>query len=619
MKNSWLFRVAVGTTCLTLGLAVTYACKGFLDTPTQGSLDQTALATKAGVEGALIAAYRSLDCNNATSDNWGCAASNWPFGSITSDDAYKGSEASDQPQATKLELYAWSSDQAQDYLDVKWASMYEGVVRANATIRLLDKVCPQKPCTQITDADIDGIRGEATFLRAHYHFELWRMWGNIPYYDETDTDFRKANDLGVDGVAQRIIADLDAAIGLLPPTPRNGDKGRASAWAARAYKGRVLVYMHQYAAAVATLDSVVASNVFRLEPSFDRVWTGFQQFSDGPETILAYQASVNDGEPNGNNSNYGERLNLPHSGSPFKCCGFHQPSQNLANFFAVDAATGLPLAFTSPATWNNRDSTWVASVTDVVDPRMDWTIGRDSVPYKDWGMQIPTTLLVSGWIRAPGYGGRYSPKKNAQEKASGAVSTVGWQPEQENGVHIHIFRYADMLLLDAEAKVETGDLAGALAIVNQIRTRAAVAAQGCGDGSTDAGLVARYPACAGDDRMAVPINDPSIGWATYRVGLYTAADWPDQATAREAVRIERRLELAMEGQRLFDLRRYGGTYAQQVMNDYLAKEATPARRAYKTAQIPYATPLNDYYPIPVVEIDLSKVGGADRLTQNPEW
>src|SRR5438552_452375 len=300
MKNSWIFKVAVGTACLGLGLSITYACKDFLNTPAQGTLNENALATKAGVEGSLIAAYRSLDCNNATNGNWGCAASNWPFGSITSDDAYKGSEATDQPQATKIELYAWSSDQAQDYLDRKWASMYEGVVRANATLRLLAKVSQLKPGA-ISRADSASIAGEARFLRAHYHFESWRMWGNVPYYDETDTDFRKANDLGAAAVANRIIADLDAAIALLPATPRNGQVGRVTSWTAQAYKGRVQVYTHQYAAAVTTLDAVVASKVYDLEPSFDRVWTGFKQFSNGKETILAYEASVNDGEPNGNN------------------------------------------------------------------------------------------------------------------------------------------------------------------------------------------------------------------------------------------------------------------------------------------------------------------------------
>src|SRR2546430_4187165 len=389
--------------------------------------------------------------------------------------------------------------------------------------------------------------------------------------------------------------------------------GRVTSWTARGYKGRVLAYTHQYAAAVATFDSVIASGPYALELSFDGVSPGFHQYADGRETILAYQASVNDGEPSGNNSNYGERLNLPHSGSPFKCCGFHQPSQNLANFYAVNSVSGLPKAFTDSATWNNRDSVWVASPTDTVDPRVDWTIGRRWVPYKDWGLEDTT------WIRAPGYGGPYSPKKNAQEKASGAVSKVGWQPEQENGVHIHIFRYADLLLLDAEAKVETNDLAGALALVNQVRARAGVAAQGCGDGASDAALTARYPKCAGDNRMAVPINDTTISWATYKISPSTLANWPTPAAARLAVQIERRLELGMEGQRLFDLRRYGGTVAQQVMSAYLAAESTSVRRGYKIAQAPYALPANNYYPIPQVEIDLSKIGGQSRLTQNTGW
>ena len=621
MTNSWRFKMLGGTACLLVGLAITYACSDFLNTPAQGTLDVNALSTKVGVEGSLIAAYRSLDCNNATNGNWGCAASNWPFGSITTDDAYKGSEATDQPQATKLELYAWSSDQAQDYLDRKWASMYEGVVRANATIRLLQAVSASKP-GEISHVDSMGIMGEALFLRAHYHFELWRMWGNVPYYFETDNDFRKPNDTdaarGADSVAKLVLADLQAAAALLPATPRNGEKGRVTSWTARAYKGRVLAYTHQYAAAIATFDSVIANGPYGLEVSFDRVWTGFHQYADGPETILAYQSSVNDGEPSGNNSNYGERLNLPHSGSPFKCCGFHQPSQNLANLYAVDGVTGLPKAFVDSTTWNNRDSIYWASPTDTVDPRMDWTIGRYNAPYKDWGMETACfTPCTDGWIRAPGYGGPYSPKKNAQEKASGAVSKVGWQPEQENGVHIHIFRFADLLLLDAEAKVETNDLPGALTLVNRVRTRAGVAAQGCGDGATDAALVTKYPKCAGDSRLAVPINDTTISWATYKVSLYPA--FASQADARRAVRIERRLELAMEGQRLFDLRRYGGGYAAAVMTAYLAKEDTPLRRPYKLAQTPYSTPLNDLYPIPTVEIDLSTVGGVKRLTQNPNW
>jgi len=135
------------------------------------------------------------------------------------------------------------------------------------------------------------------------------------------------------------------------------------------------------------------SGIYALEASYDRVWTGFPEYRNGKETILAYQAAANEGEPNGNNANYGERLNFPHSGSPFGCCGFHQPSQNLVNFFAVDATTGLPLALTNP-TWNANDANFTAGASKPVDPRLDWTVGRDGVPYKDWGPH------ESGWIRS---------------------------------------------------------------------------------------------------------------------------------------------------------------------------------------------------------------------------
>lgn len=614
MKTLLRSRLVRGTTALALLGAVTYACSDFLDTPAQGTLDETTLLTAGGVEGSLIAAYRMLDCSSSTGA-WGCAASNWVFGDITSDDAYKGSEASDQPGATQVELYLWSTGQAGDYFDQKWQTVYEGIVRANATVRLLDRVLTEKP-GEITATQADGIRGEALFLRAHYHFEAWRMWGNVPYYFETDTDYRKANDTdaarGADAVAQLIIADLDQAIALLPEEPRNGDAGRATSWTAKAYKGRVQAYTGQWAEALVTLRDVETNGPYELEQSFDRVWTGFQEFTNGPETIFAFQASSNDGEPAGWNANWGETLNFPHSGSPFGCCGFHQPSQNLANVFAVDPGTGLPLAFTSPGTWNTRDSTWVASATDVVDPRLDWTIGRDNVPYKDWGMHLPL------WIRAPSYGGRYSPKKNVHENASGSQSQVGWNAAQLNSVHIHLFRFADLLLLLAEAEVEAGSIANAQVIVNQIRARAAQTAQGCGGAPTpdaQAELVTKYPVCDGDARLAVPINDTSIGWATYQVGQYTTP-WPDQATARTAVRLERRLELAMEGQRFFDLRRWGFAVTSQTINDYLTEEKT--RRAYKAVQVPFAS-RNMYYPIPPVEIELTNTSGEVRLTQNPGW
>jgi hypothetical protein len=621
MTNLLRSRLVRGTVVFALIGAITYACSDFLNTPSQGTLDATTLQTRDGVEGSLIAAYRTLDCTNSVGA-WGCAASNWTFGDITSDDAYKGSEATDQPGATQIELYNWTLGQAPDYLDQKWSTVYEGVVRANSVLRILEGVQTAKP-TEIPAADAAAIRGEALFLRAHYHFEAWRMWGNVPYYKETDLDPRKPNDLTSAEVAQLIIDDLDTAIALLPPTPRNGEVGRATSWTARAYKGRVFAYTNQWDSALVTFRAIagnpftaagVPPGPYGLETSFDHVWTGFQALKNGKETIFAYEASSNDGEPNGQNANWGETLNFPHSGSPFGCCGFHQPSQNLANFYAVDGLTGLPKAFTSPGTWNSRDSIWVAAVTDTVDPRMDWTIGRDNVPYKDWGLHQPK------WIRAPGYGGRYSPKKNAHENASGSQSAVGWNAPQLNSIHIHLFRYADLLLMLAEAEAQVGGgggLATATNIVNAIRARAAVTAQGCGGAVSQAAeslLVVKYPLCNGDTRLAVPINDPSIKWATYKVSPYPV--FADQATALNAIRMERRLELGMEGQRFFDMRRYGEAYATATMNAYLNVEKL--RRTYKSAQVPFAT-RNMLFPIPPIEIDLSKVGATENLVQNPGW
>ncbi len=144
MKTLLRSRLVLGTACFALLGVITYACKNFLDTPAQGTLDQTALLTHAGVEGSLIATYRMLDCSEDVG-SWGCAASNWTFGDITSDDAYKGSEATDQPGATQIELYNWTTGQAPDYLDQKWSTVYEGVVRANSTLRLLEQVRTAKP------------------------------------------------------------------------------------------------------------------------------------------------------------------------------------------------------------------------------------------------------------------------------------------------------------------------------------------------------------------------------------------------------------------------------------------------------------------------------------------
>src|SRR3989454_6950245 len=560
MKQQDRNRLLYGMAVVMLAAGGAYACKDFLNIPPQGTVVEASLETKAGVEGTLIAAYRSLDCSSSSAGSWGCAASNWVWGSVPSGDAHKGSNAGDQQPINDIETFSWAVGEAEGYLNQKWSQAYEGVFRANATLNLLNRVQALKPL-EIPTADANSIKGEALFLRAHYHFEAYRMWGHIPYYFEADTTpvaqggFRKANDLPLDSIVKLIVADLNSAIALLRATPRNGDLGRATSWAAKAYKGRVQVYGATrtpalWDAALTTLRDVQANGPYALETSFDHTWTGFTQYRNGKETILAFQASVRDGEPSGWNSNWGERLNFPHSGSHFGCCGFHQPSQNLVNFYAVDA-NGLPLALAGPA-WNNPDTNFAGGDMTPVDPRLDWTVGRDKVPYKDWG------LHNRGWIRDASYSGPFSTKKNVHEQGASDENNVGWQATQTNDVNIHIFRYADLLLMLAEAEIHatTGILDNARTIVNQIRARAGQVAQGCGTADT---LVTKaWPACVTNDTikpMAVKmyqgvnsIDSLTTPWAKYRIGLYTLP-FASAAQADQAVQYERRPQPAMEGQR----------------------------------------------------------------------
>jgi len=644
-RHMWQ-RLLYSVAGLVVITGVTYSCKNFLDQPAQGTVDQATLMNKVGVEGSLVAAYRALDCSSS-SGAWGCAVSNWVWGGVTSNDAYKGSDLGDQNPIHSVEIFQWNLGDADSYLNQKWSQVYEGVFRANAAIRILDAVVAASP-NEISVPDQNAIRGEALFLRAHYHFEAYRMWGHIPYYFEADSlpvavgGYRKANDLPLDSIVKLIIADLSTAETLLPNAPRNGEKGRASRYTAMAYKGRVQVYgagsapaSPYWAAAKATFDSVKASGVYGLETGYNRVWTADPAFRNGKETIFAYQASVRDGEPNGQNANFGERLNFPYSeANHFTCCGFYQPSFNLVNFYLVDAA-GLPLAMSS-ATWNSptpepapqippsdtgqvwKGLNFHGGIMTPVDPRLDWTVGRDRVPYKDWN------LHARSWIRDASYSGPYSPKKNVHEQAfPDAEDNVGWVATQTNNVPIHIFRYADMLLMDAEVEVELGNLDVARAIVNQIRARAAVVAQGCG---ADATVLAAYTAyCTGKTSMtdtlqanvATGVDSLQSGWAFYKIGLYNTP-WTGlgQAYARNAVRAERRLELAMEGQRFFDLRRWA--IADTSVNNYVSSEA--ARISYLAgAAGQFTLPKYQFYPIPSVQVELSKVGGQCRLQQNTGW
>ena len=563
-------KITVYIAALLLAVLTLVACsEEFLDAPAQGALDADILSDQNGVEAALIATYSLLD-GWAQFGGWAAGGSNSVFGSMASDDAYKGSEPGDQQPMTDVELYQWSTGNVDGYFNDKWRVLYEGVARANATITLMNSV------EDVPASDKQRIEGEARFLRSHYHFEAYKVWKNIPYYTEADEDFRKSN-VETDAMPL-IIEDMQAAIDLLPES--QDQVGRVNKWTAKAYMGKIKLWANDLSGAESLLDDVVNNGPYDLRDCFHDVFSASEE--NGPETVLAYQASSNDGDGGGENGNRNDRLNFPHSGSPFGCCGFHQPSQNLVNAFKVKA-DGTPFL---DGSFNDADVT----ATDLVDPRLDWTVGRDDVPFLDWGLHKPE------WIRDRAWAGPYSPKKNIYEQGTGVGSQVGWAPYQLHSMNMHLLRYADVILMLAEIKADNGDLERARELVNMIRMRAGNCAQGP-DGVA----------------VEVPIDDAGITWATYKVEPY-ATSFASKEEALAAVRMERRLELAMEGHRFFDLRRWG--IAKQVLNDYIEVEKT--KRNYLTAAAPYED-RHDLYPLPIQQIELSQVDGADRLVQNPGW
>ncbi len=301
--------------------------------------------------------------------------------------------------------------------------------------------------------------------------------------------------------------------------------------------------------------------------------------NNNAESILEVQFSVNDGANISRNGNRGHTLNYPYGGGALTtCCGFFQPTQNLVNAHKTDA-NGLPLL----DTFNQSDVPGNNSVTYTgnLDPRLDWSVGRDGVPYLDWGIHNP------GYVRDPGYAGPFSPKKQSPYRAENGTLTWSNNPRQ-NANNYRMIRYSHVLLWLAEVEVEVGDLEKARQLVNQIRRRA-----------------------ANPDGFVKLANGTPAG--NYVVKEYTAP-WTDKEMARKAVRFEERLEFAMEGHRYFDLVRWG--IAENTLNDYLTVEQT--KRNYLQGSR-FVKGKHEYFPIPDQEILNSQLQGKATLVQNPNY
>ncbi len=579
-----------------IGLLSMHSCSNeFLTNTPKGQYSPTSLTNLKGIEGLLVGAYGMLDGEGIDGQaSWENEVQNWVFGGIPSDDAYKGTDAGDQPEQSFIERYDFQPTNG--HIKNKWRGLYEGVARCND---VLDNMAG---AADISAERKKTIEAEVRFLRGYYHFEAKKIFRDVPYIDEKAYDANDPNSTKIPNdkdIWPNIEADFQAAAAALPN--KQGDVGRPTKWAALAHLAKAYMYQGfnvstgaantaKLTQAKAVLDQIVASNQYSLTDKYSENFDAGSR--NNRESIFEVQYAISSSDDGA--STRGMGLAHPYA-SPWGCCGFYQPSQNLVNAHQTDV-NGLPLL----DTFNNVDVKSDQGVkldeaytpsTVPLDPRLDWNVGRRGILYRDF------KIHNSDFVRDQTYAGPYSPKKHVASKAFTSIG--GWQNLTAN--NYRLIRYAHVLLWLAECEVEVGSLARAQELTNMVRGRAA----------NPADFVKKATQGAKRDEYVVT-EAPA---ANYVIKKYTAA-WADKVLARKAIRHETRLEFAMEGHRFFDLVRWG--IASDVLNEYVSKESAPTKRTYlKDAK--FVKGKHEYYPLPQDAIDFAFLNGKPTLVQNPAY
>jgi len=562
---------------LSLLICSTFSCKKeFLALQPQGELTEEQLMSQEGVEGLLIGSYSLLNGNlDGTWGNYGAAPSQWLFGEVASDNAHKGSSTGDQPPMNAIEQHAPTS--TNDNLSNIWNRCFEGIQRCNRTLKVLAGLQAGSGSAKFDDARAKEIQGEARLLRGHYYFFLVRIFKVVPYVTEANSGAFVPNDKDI---YPNIVDDLQFAVANLSTTKPKNQKGRVDKYAAQAYLGKVLLYQKKYTEAYDLLNAVILAKPSLTDMPYSDNFDITKE--DGPETIMSVQHSVGTDGTGGDNGNVGDMLNFPYGNAPINCCGFFQPTIDLANSFKV-SALGLPLLdgsyrtdpYKSDYGLTGTDKTnYAVDKTLPLDPRIESTIGRRGVPYRDWGLMPGDT-----WIRDASNGGPFLAVKNTIDAAQISSGTA---PGSSNvtGLNVNLIRLADVYLMAAECAVEKGDLGRALVLVNTVRARAA---------------------------KITPRDINGTPAAAYKVSQYTS--FPNDTYARNAVRFERRLELALEGHRFFDLVRWG--IAKQTLESYFSFEGG----YFNYLKGITIETRDDYFPLPQDQIDRSN----GTLKQSPGY
>jgi len=483
-------------------LLATAGCKSFLDQPVLGQYEAGQFFTSdTNAILAVNAAYVPLSFRDASSNAL------WVLGDVASDDAVKGSNPGDQADFENIDIF--NITPINSAVEAQWRRYYDGVFKCNV---VLDGLPAGN--ASVSAAVRQQVVGQAQFLRAYYYFQLATLYGNVPLRLKVETPAElQSPALPQARIYAQVEADCQAALAALPATWTGADVGRATKGAALALLAKTYLYEQKWALAAQTAQAVEALGTYRLLPVFADNFRAATK--NNAEAIFSVQHTA------GLSPNQGNNLNQWFAPRPQNGYGFFFPTQSLVDNFERTAA-------------------------GVVDPRLDYSVGRAGQSF--FGVPFDATWSATGYVS----------KKHLQPLTEIPTTTKG-----DGNLNFQALRYAEVLLIDAEASNEAGKSADALTALNQVRKRA----------------------------RESYLYDPSLpASGTVPTGLLPDVTTTDQNLLRDLIRRERRAEMALEFQRFFDVVRYGQAYAQQALAD---------RPNFNYAR-------HRFYPIPQSERDTNK-------------
>lgn len=552
------------------------SCNDFLDYTPTAVIDEETAFTKP--EEMVTAAYAMLgDC-------WYTYPFNlFPYGDITSDNCLKGGSGTTDTNYHSLEIWSSLTATTPDHMDELWYRLYCAISRCNRALVALEQHGVEELGADVAQQRV----AEVKFLRAHFYYKLVTVFRQVPWVDEevyvNNTIEQVRNDeFTYEQLMMNIIADFKSAYDVLPEKQTDG--GRVNKIAAASYLAKCYLDLawgtgyesgtgvehinNDYMQQVADYTEVVKSSQYGYLEDFGDIF--LPENKNSKESIFAVQTSdYEDDHTTYGRANWSIMLNGCWG---MWSCGwdFHKPSQNLVNAFKTE--NGLPMfehyndKIDYPVNGQVSTQKW--------DPRLFHTVGMPTFPYK-YESEYMQTVANS---RTPNTYGYYTSLKEVPQRSKGETFNGSWQAFATAD---YVFRYTDVMLMRAEALVELNRLDEAQDIINDIRQRAANSISKHIDYAADMCEIALYPK-----------------------GYFSSKE-----IARKCVRWERRLELAMENGRYFDLRRWG--IASETLNAYFASEQndvyTYVNEAGETVKQTYAqyykdakyTPeKNEYFPIP---------------------